>query len=31
MMYLAGWYGTPPGEVDPEVLEKPPRPAAASR
>jgi oxaloacetate decarboxylase alpha subunit len=22
LMYLAGWYGTPPGEVDPEVLEK---------
>jgi oxaloacetate decarboxylase alpha subunit len=22
LMYLAGWYGTPPGEVDPELLEK---------
>ena len=22
LMYLAGWYGTPPGEVDAEVLEK---------
>jgi oxaloacetate decarboxylase (Na+ extruding) subunit alpha len=22
LMYLAGWYGTPPGEVDPEVLDK---------
>jgi oxaloacetate decarboxylase alpha subunit len=22
LMYLAGWYGKPPGEVDPEVLEK---------
>jgi oxaloacetate decarboxylase (Na+ extruding) subunit alpha len=22
LMYLAGWYGHPPGEVDPEVLEK---------
>lgn len=22
LMYLAGWYGQPPGEVDPEVLEK---------
>ena len=26
-MYLAGWYGTPPGEVDPEVLDR----AAAHR
>ncbi len=22
LMYLAGWYGTPPGEVDPELLER---------
>ena len=22
LMYLAGWYGTPPGEVDPEVLDR---------
>jgi oxaloacetate decarboxylase alpha subunit len=22
LMYVAGWYGTPPGEVDPELLEK---------
>jgi oxaloacetate decarboxylase alpha subunit len=22
LMYLAGWYGKPPGEVDPELLEK---------
>jgi oxaloacetate decarboxylase alpha subunit len=22
LMYLAGWYGTPPGEVGPEVLDK---------
>jgi oxaloacetate decarboxylase (Na+ extruding) subunit alpha len=22
LMYLAGWYGKPPGEVDPEVLER---------
>jgi oxaloacetate decarboxylase alpha subunit len=22
LMYLAGWYGTPPGPVDPEVLER---------
>jgi oxaloacetate decarboxylase alpha subunit len=22
MMYVAGWYGTPPGEVDPELLER---------
>lgn len=22
LMYLAGWYGKPPGEVDPEVLDK---------
>src|SRR4029079_5608710 len=22
LMYLAGWYGTPPGEVDPDVLDK---------
>jgi oxaloacetate decarboxylase alpha subunit len=21
-MYLAGWYGTPPGPVDPEVLDR---------
>ena len=27
LMYLAGWYGTPPGEVDPELLER----AAAQR
>ena len=27
LMYLAGWYGTPPGEVDPEVLDR----AAADR
>jgi oxaloacetate decarboxylase alpha subunit len=22
LMYLAGWYGTPPGEVDPELLDR---------
>jgi oxaloacetate decarboxylase alpha subunit len=22
LMYVAGWYGTPPGEVDPELLER---------
>jgi oxaloacetate decarboxylase alpha subunit len=22
LMYIAGWYGTPPGEVEPELLEK---------
>lgn len=22
LMYIAGWYGTPPGEVDPELMER---------
>ena len=31
LMYLAGWYGDPPGEVDPEAWTGRARPSAAAR